>query len=294
MVFINRLKNGVGKESDFYVPKTAKALVQSDEFSLQDNEISDKIKQGNLKLLYSSNVYVIKRDAQNGQIVLKDISEQTVELPTTLATYKPSKACPEIVFNGYMLGIDKNLTDLSPEEKAEIEKITSHFEKLKKSDPKKSAKHELKHVENSIYFNEEHKDNLALTHDFFIRKCFIDEISATVEENIESKAQNRDEAQTYVKKVFSDWMNNPSKKSYYSENGDFEHQWGSYEEKTKGLNTFQSEKMYKQMLQHFFTFKINGKNMDLSAAIDPSFDLPKAKSSSFEPNSSQYYANFGR
>ena len=109
MVYINRLKNGVGKEDEFYIPKNAKKIICTKEFMLSDNEISQSVKNRGIKLVYYPNVYTLKKDDKTQKLVLKDISEQNVELPTTLAMLKPQKTIPEIIFNGYMLCIDKNL-----------------------------------------------------------------------------------------------------------------------------------------------------------------------------------------
>ena len=38
-------------------------------------------------------------------------------------------------------------------------------------------------------FNELHQNNLALNYEYYIRKCFLDEISATVQENIEQNVK---------------------------------------------------------------------------------------------------------
>lgn len=281
MVLINRLKNGAGKNSDFdlYLPQGVDILVKSPEFTLSDDDIPDKIRQGNLKLLYRPNICTIRRDKASGEIVLTDITTHQTSLPHDLACFMPEKACPEIVFHGYMLCIDKNLTSLTPEEKNEIQKITAHFEKLKNIDMKKSAKHELRHIENSMHFNEVHEKNQAFNHQFYIRKCFLDEISATVQENIDINARTKEDALAFVKRTFSEWMSNPNRKTYYGPKGDFEHQWGIYEDKTLGKNTSQSEQMYQKICKKFFTFKISGKEMDLSSAINPNFDLPNKRPS---------------
>lgn len=294
MVLINRLKNGAGKNSDFdlYLPQGVDILVKSPEFTLSDDDIPDKIRQGNLKLLYRPNICTIRRDKTSGKIVLTDIATHQISLPHDLASFMPEKACPEIVFHGYMLCIDKNLTNLTPEEKNEIQKITAHFEKLKNNDMNKSAKHELRHIENSVNFNEIHENNQALNHNFYIRKCFLDEISATVQEDIDNNAHTKEEALIFAKRTFSEWMSNPNRKTYYEPKGDFEHQWGIYEDKTLGKNTSQSEQMYQKICKKFFTFKVNGKEMDLTAAINPNFDLPNKKTS--QATFIQYNAVGGR
>lgn len=279
MVLINRLKNGAGKDCDFglYLPKGVDILAKSPEFMLSDDEIPEKIKQGNLKLLYRPNICTIRRNEADGKIVLTDIATHQVGLPTDLASFMPEKACPEIVFHGYMLCKDKNLGKLTAEEQAEVQKIINHFDRLTRVDMKKSARHELKHIENSMAFNEAHRPNTALSHEYFIRKCFVDEISATAKEEIEDKAQTREEGLAYLKKTFSSWLNNPQRVSYYGEHGDFEHQYGVYESKTQGRDTSKSEEMFVNICKKFLTFKINGIETDLSAAVNPNFELPNSK-----------------
>lgn len=285
MVVINRLKNGAGKDSDFglYLPKGVEILAKSPEFMLSDDEIPEKIRQGNLKLLYRPNICTIKRDTPSGKIVLTDIATHQISLPHDLASYMPEKACPEIVFHGYMLCKDKNLGQLTTEEQAEVQKIINHFDKLTSVDMKKSARHELKHIENSIAFNEAHRPGTALSHEYFIRKCFIDEISATAKEEIEDKAQTREEGLAYLSKTFNSWLNNPRRVSYYGEYGDFEHQYGVYESKTQGHDTSKSEEMFLKICKKFLTFKISGTETDLSEAINPHFELPNSKTSQMKP-----------
>lgn len=277
MVLMNKLKNGVGKNSDFalFLPRNVTILMKSGEFTLPDEEIAEKLKQINLKLTYRPNIYTIRRDKETGAIVLTDISMQKAGLPTCLAAYKPGKACSEILFHGFMLCQDKSLEELTKQEQSEIKKITAHFEKLIASNMTESARHELKHIENDLYFKEAHQNNLALNHEYYIRMRFLDEISATAKENIEQSAQNKEQAIAYVKKTFSEWMNNPKRESYYGRFGDFEHQYGAYEEEISGRDSSQSEKLYRQILSKFFTFKINGEELDLSEAISPDFALPQ-------------------
>ncbi len=286
MVFINKLKNGAGKDSDFnlYLPNDVDILLKSPEFTLSDDDIPEKIRLGNLKLLYRPNIYTIKRDTNSGEIVLTDISTHQVRLPADLASYKPEKICPEIVFHGYMLCKDKHLGRLRAEEQAEVKKIINHFEKLTSVDMNKSARHELKHIQNSILFNEIHTPDTAFNHEFFIRKCFIDEISATANEDIGDMAHTREEGLTYLKKTFDGWLNNPRRISYYGEHGDFEHQYGVYEAKTQGRDISKSEKMFLKICQKFLTFKIDGKETDLSEAINPNFELPNSKISQIQSN----------
>ncbi len=277
MVLMNKLKNGVGKDTDFalFMPNNVDILMKSGEFKLADEEIAEKLKQGNLKLIYRPNIYTIRRDQKSGSIILTDISTQKVECPTCLAAYKPGKNCSEILFHGFMLCLDKGLGKLTEQEQCEVKKITAHFEKLITSNMAESARHELKHIENDLYFKEAHHDNLSLNHEYYIRTRFLDEISATAKENIEQHVQTKEQGIGYIQKTFSEWMNNPQRESYYGRFGDFEHQYSAYEEENLERDTSQSEKLYRQILGKFFTFNINGQDMDLSEAIAPDFSLPR-------------------
>lgn len=277
MVLVNRLKNGVGKDSDFalFMPRNVDILMKSDEFTLRDEEIPEKLKQGNLKLIYRPNIYTIRRDKENGSIILTDISTQKVKYPSCLAAYKPGKTCSEILFHGFMLCLDKGLGQLTEQEQREVDKITAHFEKLTACNMAESARHELKHIENDLYFNELHQNNLALSHEYYIRTRFLDEISATVQENIEQNVQTKEQGAVYVQKTFSEWMNNPRRESYYGKFGAFEHHYSVYEEENRGHDVSRSDELYKQILSKFFTFKINGQEMDLSGTVNPDFALPQ-------------------
>ena len=276
MVLMNKLKNGVGKDSDFalFMPRNVDILMKSGEFTLRDEDIPEKLRQGNLKLTYRPNIYTVRRHKENGKLILTDISTQEVELPTCFAAYKPGKTCPEILFHGFMLCLDKSLGTLNKQEQKKLQEITSHFEKLTANDMAASARHELKHIENDLYFNELHQNNLALNYEYYIRKCFLDEISATGQENIEQNVKTKEQGIAFVQKTFSEWMNNPRRESYYGRFGEFEHQYGVYEEENRGHDLSRSGELYKQILSKFFTFKINGQEMDLSEAVNPDFALP--------------------
>lgn len=296
MVLMNKLRNGVGKDSDFalFMPGNVDVLMKSSEFSLRDEDIPEKLRQENLKLTYRPNIYTIRRHKENGNLILTDISTQEVELPSCLAAYKPGKTCSEILFHGFMLCTDKNIEPLSKQEQHEVQKIISHFEKLTTNDMAKSAKHELKHIENGLYFNALHQNNLALTHEHYIRKCFLDEISATVQEDIEQNVQTKEQGAAYVKKTFYEWMNNPRRESYYGRFGAFEHQYGVYEEENRGHDLSRSDELYKQVLNEFFTFKINGQEMDLSEAVNPDFALPQQSQQNLLDAQKLFSGNGGR
>lgn len=276
MVYINRLKNGIGEEKDYYIPKNCRSLIMTQPFAISDELVSESLKNSNLKLMFYPNVYTIKRDAHSGEIALKDISEQSVPLPTTLASFRLGKTSSEIVFNGFMLCIDKELEkNLSSEDKLEIEKISKHFGKLKAKDMIKTAHHELKHAKNALVVSDVHQDGSSFNEEFFIRKCFLDEISASCNEVI-GDTTSKEEAKLAVKKTFNAWMNKPSNcDTYYGPNGDFNHQWGRYEDQNEGRSDRGAETMYLKLAKEFFTFEIRGEQVDLSNAIDPYFTLPQ-------------------
>ena len=277
-MYINRLKNGVGRQSDYIAPRDGIPLLFSREFALPDNQVPQSVKDGGVKLRFYPNTYVIDRRTDDGELVLKDICGHEVELPRTIAMFKPDKAPPEIIINGFGLFINKRAQEvLSEKDKVAVQQIISHFKKMREVDPQKSARHELRHYQNSQLFAAVHTADTALNDNDYLRTRFMDEISATIDDGISEKVHNREEGLQYVKEQFDCWMSNPDRQSYYAPHGDFQHQLGAYQNETKNRDTGKSAEMYKQIFKNFLTFKICGKEMDLSAAIAPDFKMPRAK-----------------
>lgn len=274
-MYINRLKNGVGRESDYIFPKKGIALLFSQEFSLPDRDIPQIVREKGVKLHFYPYSYVIERRKNDGEIVLKDICGHETELPRTIAVFKPNKIVPEIIINGFGLFIDAQTREsLSGKEKDRVQNIIRHFKKLRAVHPLKSARHELKHYQNAIIFNQTHTDDAALDREFYMRKCFIDEISAMCSEQIQEKAHNAEEGRVYVREQFNLWMSNPDRQSYYGPQGDFEHQFGVYQDEKDGKSTDKAREMYLKIFREFLTFEIGGEKTDLSDAISPDFKLP--------------------
>lgn len=273
--YISRLKNGVGRESDYIFPKKGIPLLFSQEFSLPDRDIPQIVREKGVKLHFYPYSYVIERRKNDGEIVLRDICGHETELPRTIAVFKPNKIVPEIIINGFGLFIDAQTQEsLSEKEKDRVQNIIRHFKKLRAVHPLKSARHELKHYQNAIIFNQAHTDDAALDREFYLRKCFIDEISATCSEQIQEKAHNAEEGRVYVREQFNLWMSNPDRQSYYGPSGDFEHQLGVYQDEKDGKSTDKAREMYLKIFKEFLTFEIGGEKTDLSDAISPDFKLP--------------------
>ena len=155
-----------------------------------------------------------------------------------------------------------------------MQNIIRHFKKLRAVHPLKSARHELKHYQNAIIFDQAHTDDDALDREFYMRKCFIDEISATCNEQIQEKVHNAEEGRGYVREQFNLWMSNSDRQSYYGPQGDFEHQFGVYQDEKDGKSTDKAREMYLKIFKEFLTFEIGGEKTDLSDAISPDFKLP--------------------
>ena len=64
MTIINRLKNGIGEETDFYIPRNTSVLFKTKTIRFTDEEIPEDLRDRSLKLLFNPDFYTIKRDAQ--------------------------------------------------------------------------------------------------------------------------------------------------------------------------------------------------------------------------------------
>lgn len=269
MVFINRLANGVGEEKDFYIAKNSQILVKTPGFRLSDAEIPQSIKEHGVKMLFSANMFTLKRE--NNKIVLKDISEQTVEPPAVLAFFRPNKVTPEIIINGYRLSIDKELyASLSPKEKKEAAAYIRHFEKIKSQNPHKSARHELKHLENMLFFNSLHENGDCLSSPLYLDNCYLDELSASCNEEFGTEDISLSKAEAMIENTCRDWWENPYKqKTYLGKNGDFQSLAATYESKVHDSNNHQADSMFQKIVKKYFTFVIGGKETDLSHMVTP-------------------------
>lgn len=277
MVFINRLASGVGEEKDYYIPKNSQVLVKTSAFSLSNDEISPEIKAHGIRMLFNPNAYHLKRE--NEKIVLKDISEHSVELPTTLATFKPENAVPEIVINGYLLYTDQDLlSSLSEEEKKEVSQIIKHFEEIKSRNPLKSVRHELKHWENALFFEELHQNNECLSSPLYLENRYFDEISASCDENFGAKEISHKQAEQIIFETIKSWNESPYKKPVYK--GDFERHASKYEEKTQGMDSGNAKAMLNKIVKKYFTFNIDGKETDLSYVVMPQTEQKQQRVSS--------------
>ena len=278
-MYVNRLKNSAGRSSEYIVPRDGIPLLFSRECALPDEQIPQIVKDRGVKLYFYPYSYVIDRRSQDGELVLKDVSGHETELPHDLAVFRPDKTVPKIMINGFGLFINAQAQkNLSEKDKADVSRIIEHFKKLRNADPQKSVRHELKHYQNSLVFADAIAENAALNREFFMRTRFIDEISATISEDISEKAHNKEEGLQYVRKQFDSWMSNPERQSYYGPHGDFQHQFGVYQNENAGKDTSKSAEMYQQIFKKFLTFVVEGKEMDLSAAIAPDFKAPHAMS----------------
>lgn len=276
-MYINRLKNGAGRQSDYITPREGIPLLFSQECALPDEQVPQTVKDKGAKLYFYPYTYLIDRRSSDGELVLKDVCGHETELPQTVAVFKPNKAVPEIVINGFGLFINAQAQkELSERDKAKVQEVIAHFKKLRRIDPQKSLRHELRHYQNAIEFAAAHTADSALSEEFYLRTRFIDEVSATISEELPEKVHNREEGVKYVKEQFNSWMSNPNRQSYYGAHGDFQHQLGAYQNETEGRDTGKSTEMYRQIFQKFLTFKVDGKAMDLSAAIAPDFKMPRA------------------
>lgn len=274
-MYVNRVKNGAGRQSDYICPRDSIPLLFSRECTLPDEQIPQAVKDKGVKLYFYPYTYVIDRRSSDGELVLKDVCGHETELPRTVAMFRPDKTVPEIVINGFGLFINAQAQKvLSEQDKVKVQGIIEHFKKLRKIDPQESARHELKHYQNAIAFAEVCANNGALNEEFYMRTRYIDEISATISEKISENVHSQEEGLKYVTEQFNNWMKNPERKSYYGPHGDFQHQFGVYQDENKGKDTGRSAEMYQQIFKKFLTFEIDGKQMDLSAAIAPDFKMP--------------------
>lgn len=275
MTIINRLKNGVGEEKDFYIPRNTSVLFKTKPIRFTDEEIPEDLRERNLKLLFNPDLYTIKRDAQTGEIALKNISEQTVELPKECAHFRPSKIMPEIVYNGYLLCIDKSLEGkLSAEEEQEVLNIVKHFQKFDKQNPHEVCLHELKHLKNSEILDRIHQNGQRLPDEHFRLAAELDEITALSSEKFTPEISEQ-QALQIIRETCADWQTNPRFETYLRPNGELDHLLSAYQEQHRGKPEAPTNNMYKEIAKAYLTFKINGKDCDLSPALDARFMLLK-------------------
>lgn len=283
MPVINRLKNVVGEEKDYYIPKTAQVLSKTPSFSFPDEKIPDDLKENGVKLMFYPNVYTIKRDKKNNRIVLHDISEHSVELPQVLAYFRPLKTLPEIVYNGYMLCIDKSIVDtLSPQEQKQVFEMVKHFKDFNKKNPLDICTHELTHLRNALVFEKLHQNGQRLSDKLFRDNAYLDEISATSSEHL-PHATNKEDALKIVAKTCQEWLENPKNEAYTKSGGFFDGLLIEYNRNYEGKPDLLAAEMYQKLLKAYFTFKINGVDTDLSSALDARFVLKNQNVSSPKP-----------
>jgi len=266
MAYINRLHNGCGGRDAFYIPKGTTPLVWPEESRFGDENLSDDQKARGIRLRYYPEVYIIRRDVQDGKIHLKNISEQDCSPPTKVAEYS-NRINPNVIIYGYMLCLDDKLKEnLSAEDLKELQEIKKRFQKLAAEDVAVSVAHELKHDFNDCKLKQiQEKYGCRLTRDQFLDTRLLDEQTAsTAEVFLQTHPTNIAEMRKTFEKRKEQWLSAPRNQKYYKEYGDFDTLWEDYLKENAHLPEAPDDKMFQEVVKAYSTFVIDGREYELS------------------------------
>ena len=105
----NDLKTGTGIHK-FMIPASADLLTAPLNVVCSDDLVPEEVKDHNLKISYSPQVYIIRLNPKN-EPVLTDICGKECEVPRVMASFREGQI-PEIRINGFALCIDKQSMNL--------------------------------------------------------------------------------------------------------------------------------------------------------------------------------------
>lgn len=296
----NDLKTGTGIHK-FMIPASADLLTAPLYVVCSDDLVPEEVKDHNLKISYSPQVYIIRLNPKN-EPVLTDICGKECEVPRVMASFREGQI-PEIRINGFALCIDKqsmnliNAQDNPARKKEMLQKTGQYFQEFSAicgRNPLLSLLHELKHLQNNIKNGEicGGIDNSQMSAEQFAVTRYADEISATTREFLycveqynktgkddvfpkeflpfkqllsrpETRAllHNPQKLTEYSVKM---WLNNPRNESYTGTSGDFKHQTDQYAEKSVLPNC--DSNAFSEIIKAYFSFEFEGKPTDCSKA----------------------------
>ena len=312
--YCNRLKNGVS-EKDFYISKSSDILLLPQFFTLSEEMITDKQKEQALRIMYGPEVFTIKADENGKPVlknISEQICEVPRTIGSykkgniSVITIKGFMLCIDKELR------DKINSSKNEQEKKEaikaISKIVKEFSEVNSRNPLLTAIHELKHNYNDIRLEEIAAEDggLKLTPEQLAITRVADECSASAAELLhladeykknsdikvfpkdfqpfaeelqkmspEKQKEALNNPAYLVNKAIELWQKNPRNESYLGEKGDFTGQLNSYAEKVNPNHVDPNNSQFSKIMSAYFTFNINGKEVDLSSQLNQKISAPK-------------------